>query len=165
MRKVKSKSILELGSGPAFVGISAALLGARQVVVSDLSYTMKLMKSNVQLNSAAIKMANCSRVDCLVLDWFNPPSIENLPFAPEVILIADCVWVEHLVDPLMNTVHLLCGDTTTVMITYQRRGKATHELFWKRLRDIFSDIVEVDTMNSCGLDKPESLSLLLCQRR
>jgi len=162
--KVKAKSVLELGSGPALVGIAAALLGAKEVIISDLEYTLPLMRNNVNLNKDTIE---CERIECMQLDWFDPPFIDTLSTSinfPEVMIIADCVWVEQLVNPLMDTVDKLCHDNTEVIVTYQRRGKGAHDLFMERLHGIFSKIENVDTMECCGLDKPESISLFLCRR-
>ena len=79
------------------------------------------------------------------------------------MLIADCVWLEELVNPPMNTIEILSSIMNTeVIITYQRRGKAAHDIFWKRLHSAFTSIEDVDTMGLCGLLKPESISLLIC---
>ena len=163
---------MELGSGPAVVGIAAALLGAKQVILSDLEYTLPLMRSNVKLNQNVIDPAVFERVQCMEIDWFNPPDIQSLSTSidapheifPDVMLVADCVWLEELVNPLMNTIDKLCRTHTEVIITYQRRGKAAHDLFMNRISDIFSFVDNVDTMDRCGVAKPESISLLICRR-
>lgn len=167
--KIQSKTILELGSGTGFVGIASAILGAREVVITDLKYTMQLMQENVSLNINAIigndNNRGCLKIECRECDWFNPPLITEFGiFAthPQIILVADCVWVEELVDPLMNTLDIYCQEETVVIFTYQQRGKAAHTKFWHRLKTMFRSIVEVDTERVCGLAKPESLCLLEC---
>ena len=162
--------MLELGSGPAVVGIAAALLGANEVILSDLEYTLPLMRKNVQMNKDMIEDGECERIECMEIDWYNPPDVNMLTAKmgascesfPEVMLIADCVWLEELVIPLMNTVKKLCQQGTEVIITYQRRGKAAHDLFFEQLENIFSFIEDIDTKEDCDLDKPESLILLIC---
>jgi len=186
---VKGKTVLELGSGPALVGISAAILGANEVILSDLAYTLPLVQSNIHLNQNAINDGGCNSIKCMEIDWFKPPPIETLSSCwslssnldtnvdinsntstlinsfPQVMLIADCIWLEGLVNPLMNTVEQLShAGHTEVIITYQRRGKAAHDVFWKRLRDAFTSIEELDTMEMCGLEKPEFMSLFICHR-
>lgn len=165
--KVRNKSVLELGSGPGLVGISAAILGCKSVILSDLSYALPLMKRNVELNQHAME---CNSVHCVEIDWFSPPDRETIcchpseqETFPEVILIADCVWLEELVNPLMDTVEKYCNADTEVIIAYQCRGKAADALFWKRVKGCFQNIQDMDTLQSCGLSKPESISLLLCQ--
>jgi|AntRauTorckE5430_2_1112549.scaffolds.fasta_scaffold01774_2 predicted nicotinamide N-methyase len=167
MRKVKGKTVLELGSGPAFVGISAAILDAKEVILSDLAYTLPLIRRNIQANQKSINSGSCKSIKCMEIDWFQPPDRESLSASnnfPQVMLIADCVWLKELVNPLVNTVELLSSTHTEVIITYQRRGKAAHDLFWNRLQSAFTSIEDVDTMALCGLQKPESISLLLCHR-
>lgn len=158
---------MELGSGPGLVGIAAALLDAKEVILSDLEYTLPLINSNVSLNDAMINKRFCKKIECVEIDWFDPPESKVLcsqtKVFPQVMLIADCVWLEDLVNPLMDTVEKLCHKHTNVVITYQRRGRAAHDLFWKRLRGIFSSIENVDTMERCSLDKPESICLLICR--
>jgi hypothetical protein len=137
------------------------------------------MKQNVDRNRLAIESSECEGIHCIELDWFAPPDVNALLSSisstsspsiqsqhfPQVILIADCVWLEELVNPLMDTVEKYCCDARTeVIITYQRRGKAAHVLFWKRMRDIFRFIEQVDTFQACGQNKPESISLLICHR-
>jgi predicted nicotinamide N-methyase len=179
---VKSKSVLELGAGTGFVGIAAAFLSPIKIILTDLEYTVKLINDNISLNKGAIshnqekrhdnnednndnqKIIQCN-CECQVCDWFDPPPIKVFGFMsiyPEIILIADCVWVEELVDPLMNTLEGYCNDETTVVITYQQRGKVAHERFWNRLRNMFDVIDSVDTETMCGLKKPNKISLIEC---
>lgn len=47
---VVCKSILEVGAGTGIAGIAANLLGARNVVLTDLPYVMDNLKQNIALN-------------------------------------------------------------------------------------------------------------------
>ncbi len=164
-RQVVGKSILELGSGPAVVGIAAAILGAKEVILSDLNYTLPLIQKNVNLNRDIID-ASKVKLNCREIDWFNPPEVGLISSSksfPEVMLIADCVWLEELVDPLINTIRKLCRNKTEVIFSYQRRGKATHDLFWARLRELFKVIDDIGGDRLRKLEMPESLSLLICR--
>jgi len=175
--KVRSKSILELGAGTGFVGIACSILGASDVVITDLDYTIALMNENIALNHNNNAMDDdrsesetgnysFSKIKCQVCNWFDPPDIAEFGLSsthPELIMVADCVWVEELVDPLMNTLEKYCSEETQIIITYQQRGKGAHERFWSRLK-VF-DCVIVDTMDRCGLEKPDSFSLIECRMR
>lgn len=95
------------------------LLGAREVVMTDLQYALPLMKENVDSNNLN------HTISCKECDWFNPPALANLFSTsddPDIILVADCVWLAPLVVPLLET---LCTYTsnkaTKVIITYQQR--------------------------------------------
>eukprot|EP00557_Chaetoceros_sp_GSL56_P009840 CAMPEP_0176480870 /NCGR_PEP_ID=MMETSP0200_2-20121128/2509_1 /TAXON_ID=947934 /ORGANISM="Chaetoceros sp., Strain GSL56" /LENGTH=279 /DNA_ID=CAMNT_0017877021 /DNA_START=146 /DNA_END=982 /DNA_ORIENTATION=- len=132
--KVRGKSVLELGSGPGLVGIAAAILGSKVVILSDLSYALPLMKRNVEFNKNMIYSTQCETIDCVEINWFSPPDRDTLceyERFPQVILIADCVWLEDLVTPLIDTVEKYYNaHTKEVIMTYQRRGKAADLLFW-----------------------------------
>jgi hypothetical protein len=85
-------------------------------------------------------------------------------FGADVILIADCVWVQELVQPLLVTLEKLLDGRSRpvqVLISYQRRGKAAHEDFWSGIHSLFDVVREPDTLH-VGLEKPDCLYLLEC---
>ena len=161
---MKCKTVLELGSGTGFVGIAASILGARETILTDLEYTLDLMNQNISLNQNLLQP--CTKLKSMVCDWFDPLHISLFEFSstnPEVILVADCVWIAELVDPLINTLGKYCNKNTEVIISYQQRGKSAHEKFWKGLEQLFSSVDIIKT-GEIGLNKPESLSLITCRK-
>lgn len=188
---VKSKRIVELGAGCGLVGIAAGILGAKDVLVTDLPYTLANMQANVDQHAHLWTNAGCQQLKCHTCDWFHPPtlhelavvmsppssssagesSITNPDWRPDVILIADCVWMHELVAPLLATVEQwtkirrsnwdTTQQSTKVIISYQRRGKDTHEAFMAGLHSKFggTHIVEMD-VSAVGLSKPDSIVLL-----
>ncbi|CAB9507168.1 Protein-lysine methyltransferase METTL21E [Seminavis robusta] len=199
---VTSKRVLELGAGCGLVGIAAGILGAKQVLLTDLPYALENMNHNVKQHWDACQTAGCQQMVCAPLDWYHPPSLEELgnsmktpsssiseqqPWIPELILIADCVWMQPLVQPLLATVehlvtqaaacqtHLTTTRTTIiqVLISYQRRGKSTHEEFWNGIHGLrfqsiikqqnVTNVTEVIDVTKVGLAKPDSIHLLLLE--
>jgi predicted nicotinamide N-methyase len=163
---ILDKSILELGCGPGIGGISAGLIGAKEVIATDLDYSIQLARENIQLNSESIYNAGCSRIEAQICDWFSPPPIESFKFEstyPDTILIADCVWLEGLVDALLQTIHKYTREKTSIVFSYQRRGKAAHDRFFQGLQSLFGHIEHVDTKTLCGTNLPESLSIIVCR--
>jgi Lysine methyltransferase len=94
-----------------------------------------------------------------------------------LILIADCIWMEHLVRPLLDTLHQLMQTiwtihetvTINILITYQRRGKGTDELFWQCLHQMFPLPDQIRILDdptflpSIGIDhKPDIFSIISC---
>jgi hypothetical protein len=80
-----------------------------------------------------------------VLDWFN--STTYPPTAPpwDVILVADCVWLDHLVSGLVHTLVTLCHDQTVVLLSHQTRSQLTDALLFDSLRPYFlMSIVQSD---------------------
>ena len=198
---ISSKRVLELGAGIGLVGIAAGVLGAKEVLLTDLPYALPNMRENVRRNARLLQEAGCMNVICSACDWYNPPSLEELGAAvtatnayngsstnqgdshceppqdatqklswiPDIILIADCVWMQELVAPLLATLKhfILSAEKASpfkkrpeILISYQRRGKSTHEEFWSGLHTSFDATVEEIDVSSVGLTKPESIYLL-----
>ncbi len=63
--ELPGKVVVELGSGTGVVGIVAGLLGAREVVLTDLPYALDNARENVRLNAGTVKGA----IHCKELDW------------------------------------------------------------------------------------------------
>ena len=118
-----------------------------------------LTKRNIEKNRGILE----GDVKAQELDWFQP--LPTLDPKPDVILVADCVWTRQLVQPLLSTLStLLCDpDTTTIYISYQRRGKDTHDAFTTGLQDRFV----VDTMDIKGVSESplpeEKFFIFRCQ--
>jgi len=146
------------------VGICCSVLDAKEVVMTDLEYALPLMVENVERNR---KDMNCQSIECKACDWFKPPSISHLcgnSDGPDVILVADCVWLSHLISPLIHTLKTYTGASTKVLITYQQRGKDGHEEFMQGIHDIF-DVEVIDTEKTVGLAKPDVFYVLECSKK
>jgi predicted nicotinamide N-methyase len=180
---VRGCRVLELGAGCGVVGITATALGAQSVLMTDLPCVLPLLQSNIYRNRNLITTDSTNdaiSMQCCECDWYQQPlNSRIMDFSANVILVADCVWVQELVEPLLTTLHSLVttslstltrdtgedtngSDDVHVLISYQRRGKGTHEAFWKGLCELFSSIESVDT-DATGIEKPEVLQLLSCR--
>ena len=168
---VQGKRVLELGSGPGVVGIASALLGATEVVLTDLNYALPLMRENVTWNLDKAMSRGCCRMECQLLDWYYPPSIQKFKFSksaagisqPDVILVADCVWVEYLVIPLVNAIKSIldqCHPWPKILVSYQRRGAGAHNLFMDRLEALFGTVEELGEQ---ALSKPDVMHIFDCR--
>mmetsp|Transcript_558 Transcript_558/g.1033 ORF Transcript_558/g.1033 Transcript_558/m.1033 type:complete len:250 (-) Transcript_558:90-839(-) len=170
---VRNKKVLELGSGCGLVGIASGILGANEVVMTDLQYALPLMRENVERNESSWKGEEfpCQRIECEECDWFVPPPINELfgskneGMRPDVVLVADCVWISSLIAPLLHTLKMYTTDgSTKVIITYQQRGREAHEEFWQGIQELF-DVVVVDTEKSAGLTKPDVFHVFECTKK
>ncbi|KAF4800024.1 Protein-lysine methyltransferase METTL21D [Turdus rufiventris] len=108
------RRVLELGAGTGAVGIMAATLGAN-VTVTDLEELQELMLVNIENNKHLVT----GSIRAKVLKWgedvteFQPP--------PDYILMADCIYYEESLEPLLKTLKDLTGPDTCVLCCYEQR--------------------------------------------
>lgn len=102
----KDQSILELGAGCGVSGLTAAALGASKVVLTDLSDALSQLRRTIQWNGLDDKV--CA-IEC---DWTQPLSEQLSNGVFDWILVADCVWLEELVAPLLNVLVALTNLPT-----------------------------------------------------
>ncbi|KAF4038680.1 Lysine methyltransferase [Phytophthora infestans] len=134
---IAGSRVIELGAGTGLVGISAALLEARQVILSDLSYVVDNLAKNI---AETMKLAEntgrpiTSDVSTQVLDWFNPPTdLGDIDF----LLASDVVWVEELIPPLVATFDTLLRHSsvkTRILMSYQKRSIMSDRLLFSELK-------------------------------
>ncbi|RUS33384.1 hypothetical protein BC938DRAFT_471952 [Jimgerdemannia flammicorona] len=111
-----AESIWDCGAGKSLPGLSAAILGAR-VTLTDAPGVVPLIRRIVALNGldAQLRGPEVGAVERVeALDWIErdqylltilPPTEELF----DLILCADVVWVEYLIEPLVAT---LSGSET-----------------------------------------------------
>eukprot|EP00745_Piridium_sociabile_P037975 TRINITY_DN69295_c0_g1_i1.p1 TRINITY_DN69295_c0_g1~~TRINITY_DN69295_c0_g1_i1.p1 ORF type:complete len:267 (-),score=20.44 TRINITY_DN69295_c0_g1_i1:490-1290(-) len=125
---IRGRHVLELGSGSGLVGLSTWALGARYVALTDQAYCLARLKSNAVSNRAIVKVAE--------LDWVKP--LESAFFQDsnhlwEVVVAADVVWVDELVEPFVNTLTLLRDRSRSgldiLLALQQRTTRVEHLLF------------------------------------
>lgn len=108
------RSVVELGSGTGIVGIMAATLGA-DVTVTDLEDLQDLMKTNIEKNSALIT-GSCQ---AKVLKWGE--DILDFSPSPDYVLMADCIYYEESLKPLLKTLRDLASSETCILCCYEER--------------------------------------------
>ncbi|XP_060125967.1 protein N-lysine methyltransferase METTL21D [Zootoca vivipara] len=111
---LRRKAALELGAGTGLVGLMAASLGAN-VTVTDLDEVQDLLKMNIEKNRHLIT----GSIQAKVLKWGEEVS-DFLP-APDYILMADCIYYEESLEPLLKTLKDLAGPETTILCCYEER--------------------------------------------
>ena len=68
---VEGKAVLELGAGTGLTGIAAAMLGASEVLLTDLPYVMENLRQNIASNSV-------SNAEAAELDWMKIAEYEHI---------------------------------------------------------------------------------------
>ncbi|CAM4643727.1 unnamed protein product [Leuciscus chuanchicus] len=125
-----SKSIIELGAGTGLVGLVASTLGAN-VTVTDLEELLPLLKLNIEKNQQLICTGS---ITAKVLKWGG--SVEDFLPYPHYILMADCIYYEQSVEPLVETLKLLAGPETCIICCYEQRTVGVNPEIEKRFFEL-----------------------------
>lgn len=135
---MRGKQCLELGSGVGLTGIVFAKLNlAKRLVLSD--YTTEVlnnMRSNIELNGVP-------SVEAIQLDWdlLEDPSTdpyELVPFTPDILMAADCVYDTVLSEKLASVLsHFLKRPDAKEAVAYIAstvRNPTTFQYFLDQLK-------------------------------
>ena len=71
---IKNKTVLEVGAGTGAVGVCAAVLEARHVLITDQDNLVEFMKHNIDLNKKVIN-PNCN-IEAHPLVWGNQDQVD-----------------------------------------------------------------------------------------
>jgi predicted nicotinamide N-methyase len=162
-KRVRGKRVVELGAGAGLLGMSAAKLGAENVVLTDHPSAMPLLRRNVARNFPNDDERNATdgvfkppNVSCLELDWQNESHLRSVlnvsddgrgPF--DVALAADVVFAKALVKPLLRCVAItLAGSrdprSATAYVCLQERCAEAFAEFKKSAREMCDTFTELE---------------------
>jgi len=122
--------VLELGAGVCALPTLQLALAKRQVIATDLPEMLPLLGSNLESNFPSLPRL----ASTFPLAWGVESDVaalrSSLTRFPDVILGADVVYHDHLIEPLLNTLKWLTkrDDTTgcdppVIVISYVQRFK------------------------------------------
>lgn len=128
-----NKQVLEVGSGTGLSGIASSLLGSSLTVLTDLNYTLDNLRDNVVLNFPTTVQSRQQNHKKEVrtpvvraLDWTDSDSYLTPSDCMgggsgvwDVVIGADVVWLEDLVEPLTNALRAHCSPDTLVLLSHQ----------------------------------------------
>ncbi|ETV97919.1 hypothetical protein H310_09236 [Aphanomyces invadans] len=141
---VRGKRVLELGAGTGLVGLAASLCGASHVTLTDLAYALENLSRNVELNRGAISPA---AVAVSELDWFAPQS-SSFTDGVDMVVGSDIVWVESLIEPLVQTIAVLLKGgrvkASTMLLAHQTRCTASDAIFFQLVNDHGLVVASID---------------------
>jgi len=128
---------LELGSGTGVAGLTVAVHGAKQVVLTDVPDQMSLLRRNVEVNEVAQK------TQCHPLDWRSRAERKALqPLSKRWTLIvgSDICYDYDLFQPLVGTLVSQCSEDTNVYFALADRkeeGEPTVADFVQVVQEFF----------------------------
>jgi hypothetical protein len=62
---------------------------------------------------------------------------------PDLVIAADVVWVEALIQPLVDALGCLCGPATVVVLAHQSRSTRSDDAFFSRIDASFDRCARV----------------------
>ncbi|CAJ2654496.1 unnamed protein product [Trifolium pratense] len=139
--KLKGKRVLELGAGCGVSGFGMALLGC-DVTVTDQKEVLPLLQRNVDRNISRVMQKNpesFGSIKVSELQWGDESHIKAVCPPFDYIIGTDVVYVEHLLEPLLQTILALSGPRTTILLGYEIRSTSVHEKMlqmWKKNFDV-----------------------------
>lgn len=112
---IEDQRVLELGAGLGLCGIAAELLGARDVCMTDGdTNTLAQLRENVKTNG-------CTKIICPQLRWGHQVAeFVERHGKFDVIIAADIIYVESILEPLFDTVVALMDHA--FLLSYARRN-------------------------------------------
>lgn len=123
---VSGRRVIELGAGTGVVGLTAAALGAQQVVLTDKEHLLPLLQRNIKRNDLQ------SNAEVVALTWGEQlPGCLQPPY--DVILCSDLVYSSASVQPLLSTLSTLMGPDSTVLYACEFREGAGLEQLHQQL--------------------------------
>ncbi|WJX50174.1 hypothetical protein P8452_36516 [Trifolium repens] len=139
--KLKGKRVIELGAGCGVSGFGMALLGC-DVTVTDQKEVLPLLQRNVDRNISRVMQKNpesFGSIKVSELQWGDESHIRAVCPPFDYIIGTDVVYVEHLLEPLLQTILALSGPRTTILLGYEIRSTSVHEKMlqmWKKNFDV-----------------------------
>ncbi|KAK4255149.1 hypothetical protein QN277_008183 [Acacia crassicarpa] len=139
--KLKGKRVIELGAGCGVSGFGMALLGC-DVIVTDQKEVLPILKRNVERNISRVMQTNpdsFGSIKVSELQWGDRDHIMAVDPPFDYIIGTDVVYVEHLLEPLLQTIVDLSGPRTTILLGYEIRSTIVHEQMlqmWKKTFDV-----------------------------
>nr|AFK43541.1 unknown [Lotus japonicus] len=149
--KLKGKRVIELGAGCGVSGFGMALLGC-DVVVTDQKEVLPLLQRNVERNVSRVMQKSpesFGSIKVSELQWGDDSHIKAVDPPFDYIIGTDVVYVEHLLEPLLQTTLALSGPRTTILLGYEIRNTQVHE----KMLQMWKENFDVKTVSKSKMDE------------
>ncbi|CAE6934432.1 EEF1AKMT3, partial [Symbiodinium sp. KB8] len=160
---VRGKRVVELGAGTGLVGLVCAALGASEVVLTDLSQGLPLLKRNVQLNLGALCDGGHS-TSVAELKWGREASVQVAPTGCDIVIGCEVIYQhdDETAVALVETMRHLAGKDGFCLMAYEfRDGLMQDAVFFDAANDVFEVSAESLAHYGFGLSAQDSDDRLL----
>jgi protein N-lysine methyltransferase METTL21D len=147
--KFKDKSIIELGAGLGCVGISTACLSGN-VITTDLEKNQELLSYNVEKNMPTF--SRYGTVTVKPLSWSKQSASDLLVQQHfDYILLSDCIYYEESIEPLIDTLEILCDNASVEILISQELRESKRQL--KLFKEFLSKLSQIFTLKEIPYEK------------
>ena len=129
LKKNIKRNISKLDSKSKSLGDSAA--------GSNKARTLRPPKGSKAGNEVSGSERTLGKIKAAQLVWGNRKQMDDLKPPFDFIIAADVVYLEEIVDPLIETMRDLSAYDTIIVLGYKLRQEEAHELFWEALPKVF----------------------------
>ncbi|KAK8640039.1 hypothetical protein V6N13_138404 [Hibiscus sabdariffa] len=112
---VEGKTVIELGAGAGLPGLTAALLGANRVLLTDVQQLLPGLSSNVEANGFM------GKVGVRELVWGSSDESMSGMSTFDMVLMSDVFYDSEDMMGLGKTLKMVCGEGTQVWAATEMR--------------------------------------------
>lgn len=136
----KGKRLLELGAGLGAPGLAAAANGF-DVTLSDYEDII------LDFQRVSVAASGLSNVECTMLDWLDPPEIEQF----DVLAGAEILFREEFFEPLLNVFEKYLKPDGVIYLAHDANRQSLPK-FLKKAEDFYEIGGKVQKMRKDGKD-------------
>ena len=122
----RTRTVIELGAGLGVPSLSAAMLGAKRVVATDMSENIPLLNENIRLNFDA---AERLRIEAQELSWDDALNSPLAEVQWDVILCSDLLFSLESISMLIGAIRALSKEGTVVYSCMEHRFDGCSEFY------------------------------------
>mmetsp|Transcript_17524 Transcript_17524/g.26259 ORF Transcript_17524/g.26259 Transcript_17524/m.26259 type:complete len:231 (+) Transcript_17524:202-894(+) len=118
---IVGKTVIDLGSGTGAVGLTAAVLGAKHVTLTDQKQVLDITRRNVKSCAESVKNPQILKnVSVCEYNWGEDAKALGAPF--DIILVADCIVPKlYPMKPLVDALERVADAKSSIFICYDHR--------------------------------------------
>lgn len=151
------KQVLELGAGTGAVGIGCALVGAKNVITTDLECVVSQIQANIDLNWLGNSSSGqLGSIRAASLAW-GETSLEEceIPCGVDTVVFADCIYEPDYYESLVTTLRALvhANSNCKILWAHRHRHPKDYEIFLCLEQFLETTLLQGDGPNFVALNE------------